>query len=215
MKIDKNVWDKIFKEKGKYFETPHRDLPKIVKLLKKYKARKVLDLGCGTGRHVVYLAKNGLDVYGTDISQTAVRMTKEWLTNEKLSANIIVHDMAKKLPYTNDYFDGLVSVQVIHHGRIGMVKKIIKEIERVLKKDGLVFITVPIHSGPMTEVKKGSWTMKRIANRTYVPLDGIEKGLPHYFFKTDELKQAFNNFNIIDSYFDNTNHYCILGFKSN
>ena len=55
--------------------------------------------------------------------------------------------------------------------------------------------------------------MKRIANRTYVPLDGMEKGLPHYFFKTEEFKQAFKNFKILKVDFDKTNHYRLIGEK--
>jgi len=213
MKIDKNVWDKIFREKGKFFEKPHRDLPKIIKLLKKQKAKKVLDLGCGTGRHVVYLAQKGFEVYGTDISKTAVGMTKKWLKSEGLTGKIITQDMAERLPFPSGLFDAVISVQVIHHGRIDVIRKTIKEIGRVTSPGGLIFVTVPIYKGPITGVKKGAWTMKRIANRTYVPLDGMEKGLPHYFFKTAELRRVFKNFKISKAYFDNTNHYCLIGTK--
>jgi len=60
MKLDKKAWDKAFKKEGKIFTKPQEDMPKIVKLFKKSGVKKVLDLGCGSGRHVVYLAKNGL-----------------------------------------------------------------------------------------------------------------------------------------------------------
>ena len=57
--------------------------------------------------------------------------------------------------------------------------------------------------------------MKRMANRTYVPLDGMEKGLPHYFFRTEEFKLAFQNFKILEAGFDNTNHYRLIGENMN
>jgi len=213
MKVDKKVWGKVYKEKGRYFDKPHRDLPKIAKILKRAKAKRVLDLGCGTGRHLVFLAKQGLDVYGTDVSGIAIKMSKEWLNNEKLSASLKIHDMTKKLPFKDNFFDCVISIQVIHHAEIKSIRNTISEIYRILKKDGLVFVTVPIYSGPITGVKKGSWTMKEIATRTYIPQDGIEKGLPHYFFKKEELVKEFKEFKVDKTYFDDTNHYCLLGFK--
>lgn len=213
MKINKKAWDTIFKEKGKFFEQPHRDIPEYYKLLKENKAKRILDLGCGSGRHVVYFAQKGIEVFGIDISKTAIKMTKKWLETKNLSAELLIHDISKKLPFEDDFFDAVISVQVIHHARIGTIKKVIREIERVLKKGGLIFISVPIYKEPITGVKKGSWTMKRIASRTYIPLDGMEKGLPHYFFKIDELKLAFKDFKVLKSYFDNTNHYCLIGKK--
>ena len=213
MILNKKVWDSIFKEKKKYFEKPHKDFPEFVKLLKTNNTRRILDLGCGSGRHTVYLTQKGYEVYGTDISETALSITNKWLKSKNLTAELAVHDIAKKLPFKDNYFDAVVSVQVIHHARIGTIKKIIREIKRVLRAGGLVFITVPIYKGPITGVKKHSWTMKRIANRTYVPLDGLEKGLPHYFFKEDEFESEFKRvgFKILKAYFDNTNHFCLIG----
>jgi 2-polyprenyl-3-methyl-5-hydroxy-6-metoxy-1,4-benzoquinol methylase len=45
-------------------------------------------LGCGSGRHVVYLAKNGFEVYGIDIAKSGIKIAKEWLKDEKLKANL-------------------------------------------------------------------------------------------------------------------------------
>ena len=83
-------WDKIFKRYGKVFLKAQENIVKIVKLFKKYDVKKVLDLGCGTGRHVVYLAKNNFNVYGIDIAEEGIKMTKEWLKKEKLRANLKV-----------------------------------------------------------------------------------------------------------------------------
>lgn len=213
MQLNKNAWDDIFKKEGRFFDKPHKDLPGLVKILKKNKSSKILDLGCGSGRHVVYLAKKGFEVYGIDISKVAIDMSQKWLKEEGLSAELSVQDMTKGLPFTNEFFDAVISFQVIHHAKIEIIKQIVREVERVLKKGGLVFVTVPIYSGPMKRSIKGGWKMKLIATRTYIPLDGKEKGLPHHFFTTDELKKVFGNFKIIKTYFDNTNHYCLLAFK--
>lgn len=72
-------WNEIFRKRGRVFHRAQEDMPKIFKLLKEKKERKVLDLGCGTGRHIVYFAKRGFDVYGIDISPQAIKLTKSWL----------------------------------------------------------------------------------------------------------------------------------------
>jgi SAM-dependent methyltransferase len=123
-------WDKIFKQYGRVFTEPHEDIPKIVKLFKKKGVKRVLDLGCGSGRHLVYLARHGFEVYGIDISETGIKLSKEWLKEENLKANLKIGDIYKKLPYSNNFFDAIISVQVLHHNRIEKIRKAIKEIER-------------------------------------------------------------------------------------
>ena len=214
MKNDKKAWDKIFKERGKFFEYPHKEMREIVKLLKKKNGKRILDVGSGSGRHIIYLARNGFDVYGIDVSETGIELTKDWLRQEGLSAKLAIHDITKKLPFKNDFFDGVISLQVIHHARFPTIRKIIKEIERVLRKGGLLFVSVTLYRGPITESRKGKWRMKKITDHTYFPLSGPEKGLIHYYFTPKKLEESFNNFKIIKTYLDNTNHYCLLAFKN-
>ena len=41
------------------------------------KSLKILDVGCGTGRHSVELAKRGFDITGIDLSESQLRLAKE------------------------------------------------------------------------------------------------------------------------------------------
>lgn len=212
MKPKKTAWEKIYKEKGKFFETPHPDIDNFVKLLKKQKAKNVLDFGSGTGRHVVYLAKKGFSVVGIDISKTGINMTKNWLQKEGSKADLVVRDMTKPIPYSDNFFDGVISTQVIHHAERHIVKNIIDEITRVTKSGGVIFITVPLYKG--YSKKRPGWKMKKIAKKTFLPLDGQEKGMVHYFFTADEFKKSFPKFKILKAYMDKTNHYAILATKN-
>jgi SAM-dependent methyltransferase len=60
-------WDEIFKKYGKIFIEPQEDMGRVAEAFKNSRAKKILDLGCGTGRHLVYLAKKGFSLYGFDI----------------------------------------------------------------------------------------------------------------------------------------------------
>jgi tRNA G46 methylase TrmB len=65
----RNAWDEIFASEGRFFVEPHQDMPGIVQLLRDRGASTILDLGSGTGRHVVYLAGHNFDVCGLDCSR--------------------------------------------------------------------------------------------------------------------------------------------------
>jgi len=206
MKITKTAWDRRFKKEGRIFEEPHEDLPRIAGLLKRQGAKRLLDLGSGTGRHMVYLAKCGFSVFGLDISPTGISMAKSWLSSEGLTADLQQQDMTDAFPYEKEFFDGTISIQVIHHGLSYAIQKTIAEMERVLKKGGFIFITVPRERNQGTE-------FKQVEPSTFIPLDGPEKGLPHHYFTTATLEKFFSAFRITDIHLDSTGHYCLSGFK--
>jgi SAM-dependent methyltransferase len=58
-----------------YF-TEYKDWPKHVKQAMKFVQGRVLDIGCGAGRHSLYLQQQGFDVLGTDISPIAIKVSR-------------------------------------------------------------------------------------------------------------------------------------------
>jgi len=205
-------WDRIFKKYGRFYTKPQEDIPRIANFFKKHGVKKVLDLGCGSGRHLVYLAKQGFKVYGIDIAPEGIRIAKQWLRKEKLKANLKVSSVYKKLPYKASFFDSIVSTQVIHHAKIEMIRKVIKEIERILKPRGLIFVTVRKRGTKKEISKEKLWKIKFIAPRTFIPLSHEEKGLIHYLFNKKLLRREFKNFKIHNIWISsNKRHYCLLG----
>ncbi len=199
-------WDDIFARRGKVFNEPHEGLTKFVQFLKDIRADTVLDLGCGTGRHVVYLAKCAFSVFGLDNSPKGLKITQQWLGEEGLDADLRLQSMTEKLPYQDSFFDAILCTQVIHHADIAMIKRIVKEVSRVLKKGGLLFITVP-------STRNQGTIFEQIEPNTFIPLDGPEKGVPHHYFTPQELREVFDGFEIIDIHLDMSDHYCMFAHK--
>lgn len=206
------TWEDIFKKEGKVFEEPHEDMPKLVKLLRKYKAKKILDVGCGTGRHLIYLAKKNFDIYGLDNSQTALNMARSWLKKLKLKAHLKNLNFYQSLPYKNNFFDAVISHNAIHHGTTQQVKKAISEINRILKKNGIIFITVPQRHHKSSIQPTASFKGKKIEERVIVPQEGPEKGIPHFYFNKKLLKEFFCDFEIQELYTKNRD-YRLIGLK--
>ena len=207
-----DAWNEIFKHQGKVFREPHEDMPRVEKLLREHGASTVLDLGCGTGRHVVYLAERGFSVYGLDNSPEGLRVARQWLEEEELDADLRLHNMTETLPYGDGFFDALISVQVIHHADIATIGRIVQEIVRVLKSGGILFVTVP----QLRDGKPYSWRgieYEEIEPHTFLPLTGPEHGLLHHYFTPETCREEFSDVEIVDLHADSVNHHCVLGFK--
>lgn len=199
-------WEEIYGH-GKLLERdPHPETGKIAELFKKNKIKRILDLGSGGGRHTVYLANKGFDMYGLDSSPTGLAFTLSVLSKKGLTAHLILHDMSS-LPYDDGYFDAVISVQVIHHNRLEGIKKTIREITRVLGHRGLIWITMPVSKN------EPSTKQKEIEPGTFLPLDGPEKGLPHHYFALEEIPSLFPKFSVIDVHIDSTNHFSLVARK--
>lgn len=205
-------WDEIFIEKGHVFTEPHEDVPRIADLFVENGVQRVLDLGCGTGRHLVYFAKMGFDIHGFDASPRAISLAEQWLKEENLTAPLQHHQMENVFPYVNNFFDAIISIQVIHHNLLRDINTTIQEMVRVLRPSGMIFVTFPVLSmGPVTE--EADWILKEVEKDTYIPQAGPESGIPHHYFSTIEIPRIFRDFKLLEIYIDNSRHRCILGTK--
>ena len=192
------VWDKIYqdyKNGGEEYATLKKGLiPEFLDFINKndFKLKKVLDMGCGNGKYLVFLKSIGFTVAGIDSSPTAVAMAKESL-NENL--NILCANMYEYVAPSSSY-DLIISIAAIHHGLKKEIKRAIKQVHSALVPDGRFFITLPDNEG------SSHWTMmvnhKEIEPGTRAPLAGPEKDLPHSSFTKGEINDMFSDFKSID-----------------
>lgn len=194
MDAEPTQWEEIFRRDGRVFSEPRPRVMRFTELVLEHGSRSVLDLGCGTGCHVVHMAHKGLHVTGLDNAPTALKLTKQWLITEGLAANLILSDMRQPLPFEDDSFDALLSTQVIHHARLASVLGTAGEIERVVHKDGLILVSVPTRKA----LSEDSPEHDEIEPNTFVPRSGTEMGLPHHLFTLDELQGIFPRFQVMD-----------------
>ena len=205
-------WEDIFEEHGRVFTEPHQDIERVVQVFREHQVKRVLDVGCGSGRHLVHLSKKGFETHGFDVSQRALSLAQDWLKEEGLQATIIRHRMEERFPYEDSFFDAVISTQVIHHNRMREIIATVSEIERVLRSGGVLFASFPIFSKVPSE-GKNDWKLEQIEPGTYIPRSGPEAGIPHHYFTEDEIYKVFSNFYIQDIHIDETSHRCVLGIK--
>lgn len=215
-------WDSIYQSEKDNFSSSLESLKNIMLFFKKNNVHSILDLGCGIGEHSLYLAKNGFDVVGFDISSEAIKLAKQKLDKEKnLSVKFLQGSMYNKLPSKDNYFDAVISLRTINHGTQEQIWYIISEIYRILKKDGYIFITVIKINGRkniLGETKLNNLPVKMIAPYTYIPLEGKEKGILHFMFNKKVLFAFFKKFKVIKFWINQgvrhwENYYCLLAQK--
>lgn len=99
------TWDDLFTW-PEFIQIESRPDPRVVTLVDIFRARnykRVYDLGCGIGRHVILFASYGFDVFGSDISQNGLEYAKRWLQQEGLTASLFFADMTA-IPCPSNYY---------------------------------------------------------------------------------------------------------------
>jgi 2-polyprenyl-3-methyl-5-hydroxy-6-metoxy-1,4-benzoquinol methylase len=74
----------------------------IEKELTYNKEARILDIGCGTGRHSIELTKRGYKVTGVDLSVSQIHRAKEKARNENVQIDFLIHD-ARNLPFHKEF----------------------------------------------------------------------------------------------------------------
>jgi len=157
----------------------------------KRKVKRILEAGCGNGRHVVFFQEQGYDAYGVDISSEAIELGNEWLKRKDLKTTLQVSDITK-LPYDDSYFDVIVSFGVLDHIPFSEAKKAIREINRVCNTGGYLYLS--LRSTESSEFGRGEKT----DNNTFVLQEGYEKGIIQHFFDLKEIEELMRDFRVFN-----------------
>lgn len=112
---------------------PHWE--EILRLIQEFKkSGKLLDIGCAYGL-LVSAASKHFESYGIDISNFAVKKSKRYCKGNISLASAI------NLPFKNKSFDVVTIVDTLEH--VAHLTLCLKEIRRILKNDGIVFLQLP------------------------------------------------------------------------
>lgn len=106
------------------------------------KSINILDIGCGTGRHAIELAKRGYKVTGIDLSESQIKRAREKAKESNVKVEFQKHD-ARKLPF-NDEFDLAI---MLCEGGFSLMEtdemnfEILKSAAKALKSNGRFIFT--------------------------------------------------------------------------
>lgn len=159
--------------------------------------KKVLDIGCSDGTISEMIARNNNEVYGVDVSESALKIA--------LSRGLEAYKVdleSEEFPFSENYFDVVVAGEIIEH--IFDTDEFLNKIKKVLKPDGSLIITTPnlatlgrrllllLGKNPLIEVSVDGEAAGHIR---YFVKETLVNLLEKHDFKIDEFTSDIVNFN--------------------
>ena len=112
---------------------------------------RILDIGCAKGFLVKDLLNEGMDAYGLDISEYAIKNCEEEVIGR------LHHGKADKIPFKDNTFDAIISINTIHNYDKKGVIKCLTEIQRL--SNGNSFVQVDSYNTPEEKEIFESWVL--------------------------------------------------------
>ena len=151
----KDYFEDIASDFDSYYESPKGLFDKIINawlrrpgLIKRLKIsleasnphleKKILDVGCGSGKFVVECAKRGAEVYGIDVSREMIEIANHFCEKNKVEAELRIGDATKELPKG---FDVCVALGVFEY--FVNPEPILRNMFASTEKGGKIIFSVP------------------------------------------------------------------------
>ncbi len=207
MNNQKDKWEEAYNKKDNFVFYPHEE---VIRFFAKYISKrtglttfqkkhsnteelpKVLDLGCGIGRHVIFSNEMQVDAYGVDLSDSAIKFAIDWAKKAgiKNPKTKIVQSDITKMPFQNNFFDFVVSHGVLDSMSESNSRNSIIETARVLKTGGYFYCDV---------VSGNDSTHSPDFHGEEIVKSEHEKDTIQLYFNVDSVKDFFSkHFNITE-----------------
>lgn len=151
---------------------------------------RILDAGCGSGKYSIPLKMRGFDVVSLDISFRALEMLRKSSKTRELEIDIMAANVFQ-LPFMDDSFDLVWCYGVLQHLLSKERNTAVREFERILKKEGVLFIEV-----------FGKDDMRYGGTEVEPDTFSRNSGIIYHYFDRKEIEELLNGFsiNIIESH---------------
>lgn len=212
-KVMKETWENAFEEaiaKEAYNTAPVEALARTVSYYLRNRFRPeeqsklhFLEMGCGMGPNLMWLAGKGIRVSGVDISPRALAIARQTLEEAGYGDRVeeLREASVTKAPFENESFDGVIEACVFQHLDKTDREKTFGEVKRLLKPGG-VFVGYMLDVGHTVYQKKKNEELKDDPG-TLILSSGTSKlyltniGLSHFYTK-EEIPRLLNGFSVVD-----------------
>ncbi|MBI4547234.1 MAG: class I SAM-dependent methyltransferase [Ignavibacteriae bacterium] len=145
MKIStKQKWETLWQKRENvhdYYSNGDRVLRQLASVTD-VRGKRVLEVGAGTGRDSIGLARQGADVFQLDYATNALKLMRQVAEENGVNVHIVGGD-AFHLPFPNAIFDIIFHQGLLEHFRKPQATHLLKENIRILKPGGLLLVDVP------------------------------------------------------------------------
>src|SRR5258708_3945367 len=170
-------------------------LPGLLPFLITAQARKVLDVGCGTGGDAVSLAQKDFHVTAMDYSEVALARARAKAAGAGVAVDFRQGDMALPFPFADEGFDAVMSNVALHMFDNQTTRRIIGEMRRVVRPSGLLLLHVnSTEDMPYREKLLGRLRIQTLEPNFYREANGQTM----HFFSEEYCRDVLANWAIVD-----------------
>lgn len=159
----------------------------------RFKNKRILDAGCGSGYGAYWLAENNISVLAVDLSKNAIKYAQKEYQRPNLTYKRL--DLAKPGIALDYQFDVIISFDVLEH--IHKADVYLANLERHTAPSGVVIVgtpnwkMTPAYNSPYTELSEdGRWNPYHI--REYTP-EELSELLKKYFASVTIMGQRISD----------------------
>jgi SAM-dependent methyltransferase len=176
---------------------------------------RVLDLGCGIGRHSLLFAEHGYRVTAVDLSDSGLKRLRTAAQDKRVSVATTIADVTA-LPFDEGCFDAILAYHSIYHVDTAGMVSAIAEARRVLRPGGEIYMSLiskanSSFTGTECKVVDANVRLKREVEGTV---------LPHFYVDHNDIPVLLAAFTILrtrhveDIYDDGSSwHYFVHAMK--
>lgn len=113
--------------------------------------KNILELGCGKAQMTRLIATNGHDRKVTATEVDEIQHSKNILIEDIPNTTFLIAG-SEDIPFNDDTFDVVFMFKSLHHVPVELMDEALREVKRVLKPGGMVYISEPIFEGDFNEV---------------------------------------------------------------
>lgn len=126
---------------------------KLLRALVDLQGRAILDVGCGAGQMTARIATQGeaQRVVGAEVDEVQLRKNRE---REWPAGVAFARCGAEALPFGDASFDGITLFKSLHHVPVPAMDEAFRQLQRVLRPGGWLFISEPVYDGPFNEIMR-------------------------------------------------------------
>lgn len=162
-------------------------LESYIPIINKKKEDEILDLGCGIGADTKYLIEKGFNVLSCDFSKEALESIKFNISNCKT----MYLNMLEKFPLKDESFSIVIADLSLHYFDNNSTMQIMKEIKRILKRDGILLARV----ASINDINFGAGEGKELEKNFYFEGDYTKR-----FFDQEDVNKYFGTIGEVESF---------------
>lgn len=203
------VWDKKdIEEYRQYIKGYERVKNRMVCEFQRHKCRVVCDAACGFGANSLILQSNGFEVWGFDISEASVWITKELMAPYGVPKERFKQASLFDTGYPDGFFDAVAVRAALDHLDVKEFGDALVELRRITKADGLLYASFdPLDPDDM-ELEHSV-----LEDGSFLYTDESRNGLLFHFYSDEDIRKAFHNCEILAMETDGRgNRHLIVSF---